>query len=240
LWVHELAAGFWQAAGGPEPCPRSLRAPLAGSGLDVTVRETAGLTVGGVRRYLLGLDIRWGRAGADRALRACLAARDGVGFIFLEAADPAEERTFSLAHELAHFLRHYCQPRQAACRRLGAGIAAVFDGRRPATPGERLGALVAGLPLGCHVHLMERDPRRALRSAEVAVAEDEADRLAYELLAPAEAVLARAGSRATAERVAEVLHGVFGLPPERAEDYARLLRPPAREDPVLRRLGLRR
>ena len=28
LWVTELAAAFWEQAGGTEPFPRTLRAPL--------------------------------------------------------------------------------------------------------------------------------------------------------------------------------------------------------------------
>ena len=56
-----------------------------------------------------------------------------------------------------------------------------------------MGALLRNVPLGFHVHLMRRGPRREVLTADVAVAEEEADRLAYELLAPAEAVLARAG-----------------------------------------------
>jgi hypothetical protein len=78
LWATDLAAAFWEAAGGPEPFPRALRGPVARGGLDLTVRDEPGLRSDGVRRYLLGLDIPWTRAGADRRLRACLAARDGV------------------------------------------------------------------------------------------------------------------------------------------------------------------
>ena len=114
---------------------------------------------------------------------ACLAARDGAGFILLDAADPPRERVSSLAHELAHFLWHYWRPREWVRKHLGPGAAAVFDGRRKATPAERLRALLSYIPLGPHVHLMERGPRREIVDESVAAAEDEADRLAYELLA---------------------------------------------------------
>src|SRR5262249_6826040 len=156
-------------------------------------------------------------------------------------ADPLGERVFSLAHELAHFLRHHWLPRRRACRRLGEGVASVLDGQRPATPGERVSALLAEVPLGFHVHLMVRGPRRAVLSREAAAAEEEAARLAYELLAPAAAVAARtrfAEGPPGRAQVAAILRRAFGLTAGHAETYSRLLVPPGPEDPLLRRLGL--
>lgn len=234
LWVSEAARAFWQEAGGPEPFPRTLRRPITLSPFDVTVKDLAGLSVRGLDRYLAGLDIVWTCDARDRPLRACLVARDGAGWIFLDATDEPGEQVFSLAHELAHFLRHYWGPRCRACRRLGDRAAEVLDGRRPPTPAERARALLADVSLGPYVHLMRRGPRRGEVSAAVAVAEEEADRLAYELLAPAAAVAAQAGAGRT--RVAEVLRQVFGLPAARAGEYSRLLLPVLVEDPLLRRL----
>jgi hypothetical protein len=193
LWVTELAAAFWAGAGGPEPFPRTLREAIARSPFDLTVKELPGLTVRRAERYLAGLDVAWACGEPDRPLRACLAAKVGTGFVFLDPDDEPRERVFSLAHELAHFLRHYGQPRRLACRHLGDGAAEVLDGRRPATPAERLRALLANVPVGCHSHLMYRGTDRRVLSAEVARAEEEADRLAFELLAPAAVVLSRTG-----------------------------------------------
>jgi hypothetical protein len=97
---------------------------------------------------------------------------------------------------------------------------------------------VADVPLGLHVHLMERGPRRQ-RRPEVAAAEREADCLAYELLAPAVEVLRRTGpaqDEAGHARVVTVLCEVFGLPEGSALDYADLLLPSRWEDPLLGRL----
>jgi hypothetical protein len=239
LWAAELAAAFWQAANGPEPFPRRLGDAIARSGFDLTEVELAALTTGGAARYLARVGWTWDGGAADRPLRACLVADAGGGFVFLDAADPPRERAFSRAHELAHFLRHYWQPRQWACRRLGDEAAEVLDGRRPPRPEERVRALLANVPLGRHIHLMERRSGRQARPAAVARAEAEADQLAYELLAPAAAVFARTGpvrGVCDRERLAAVLRDDFGLPAEQAAAYARLLVPPPVEDPLLGRL----
>jgi hypothetical protein len=237
IWVSEAAATFWDAAGGPEPFPRGLRGPLARGPFELSVKELPGLSVRGAERYLADLGIAWAYAGPDRPLRACLAACAGAGLILLDADDPPAEQAFSLAHEVAHFLRHYWGPRRRACRRLGGHILGVHDGSRPATPAEHVRALLADVPLGAHGHLMRRGPRRELAAAE-AGAEDEADRLAYELLAPAAAVAALAGHSAGRAQVVDVLRTVFGLPAAQAAEYSLLLLPPPPEDPLLRRLHL--
>jgi IrrE N-terminal-like domain len=239
VWVSETAAEFWRAVGRPEPFPRALREPILRGPFELTVKEVAGLCLRGVERYLAGLGVGWACGGPDRPLRACLAACDGAGLIFLEAGDAPGERTFSLAHELAHFLGHYWAPRRRACRRLGDGGAAVFDGKRPPTPAERARAALGGVALGVQVHWMRRGPRREVLNEAVAVAEEEADRLAYELLAPAAAVVARTGPTPERARLLAALEEEFGLPPDRAAEYGDILVPPPFVHPLLRRLSCR-
>jgi hypothetical protein len=235
LWVDQAAAEFWEAAGAPEPFPRSLRDPLRYSSLDLSVKDVAGLSLLGAERYLTGCGFAWSCAGRDRPLRACLAAARGAGLVLLDADDPPREQAFSLAHEIGHFLRHYLEPRRRACRVLGPDAQRVLDGDRPPTVAERCHALLRGLRVGPHVHLMERGPGGTPANAAVLAAEEEADRLAYELLAPVREVWARGG--VTHARAAEVLLGVFGLPPAQTDDCARLLFPPAPDAFLLRRLG---
>jgi hypothetical protein len=112
-WVAELAAAFWVEAGEPEPFPRDLRGPILRA-FPLAVLARPSLSTGMVREWLFQRRITFPLEGADQSLRACLIARDGGGFIFLDAGDEVAEQRFSVAHELAHFLRHYWQLRQQA------------------------------------------------------------------------------------------------------------------------------
>ncbi|HEY7065730.1 MAG TPA: ImmA/IrrE family metallo-endopeptidase [Chloroflexota bacterium] len=241
FWVSEAAAEFWERAGSAEPFPRNLRTPIAYA-LPLSIVLLPRLRVAGLDAWLRRLSVPCGIAVGDRPLRACLVARYGQGFIFVDGTDPADEQRFSLAHEAAHFLRDYWQPRTIAADRLGPEIFAVLDGERPPRPAERVHAVLASVQLGYHVHFMERTADGHVASADVDRAEHDADRLAFELLAPADAVLAAAAAVPPAERhaaVTRLLHATYGLPTTPAAQYAALLAPaPPRADPFLRRLGL--
>jgi hypothetical protein len=240
LWVAELADAFWKEAGVLEPFPRGLRRPIARA-LPLTVVYLPRLRLVKVRQWLVRNRVACPCHEADRPLRACLVARSGIGLVFIDGTDPEEEQRFSLAHELAHFLRDYWQPRRLACRRLGEQVAEVFDGLRPPTPGERLNALLARVRVGFHVHLMRRSGNGRFATHAIAAAERDADRLAYELLAPAESVVARghdAPGGPTLNTLVQLLQATFGMPAAQAQDYGALLLPCApRGDPLLRQLG---
>lgn len=237
-WVAGLTYAFWADAGSVEPFPRGLRRSVARA-LPVSVVLLPRLRLDGVRTWLRENGVACPCDDGDRPLRACLAACRGHGLIFLDGTDGEDEQRFSLAHEVGHFLRHYWLPRRRACQSLGTRVAEVLDGERPPTERERLHALLKDVPLGFQLHLMRRGPRREMVNAAVAQAEEEADRVAYELLAPAAEVLARTRTiqgAAGRDRLVELLQAEFGLPREQADDYGRLLLPPVRTDPLLRRL----
>jgi hypothetical protein len=234
----ELARDFWKDAGLAEVFPRDLRRAAARA-LPLGLVSLSGLWLDGVRDWLRRQGLPGLCGGGDRPLRACLVAYRGQGLVFLDAADPEDEQRFSLAHEVAHFLRDYRQPRLLACVRLGGRAAEVLDGERPPTADECLDAVLARVPLGFHMHLMDRDAAGRFATTAIAAAERDADRLAYELLAPAESVRARTGGGADRDTVGRALQEVYGLPPARAVEYAGILLPAeAPADPLLRRLGL--
>jgi hypothetical protein len=116
----------------------------------------------------------------------------------------------------------------------------VFDGKRGPTEMERVQAVLRGVPVGEHVHLLARDERRQIGAPAIASAERDADLLGCELLAPAEVVLrqTRRGSvRASRREAQRVLVETFGLPAAVAGWYAGWLYPSS-GDPLLRRLGI--
>lgn len=217
VWVRELADDFWDRAGPPEAFPRTFR--RASRAFPLTEVALPGLTLFAARDWLGRRAIRVRVPDRDRPLRGCLVSQFGAGIVFVDAADDPAEGRFTRAHELAHFLRDVWQVRRRVAAKLGAGALAVLDGRRGPTPGERLGALLTHVPAGPLIHLLGRGPDE---TPEGRAAEAAADRLAFELLAPA----AEVGSRAElVER--------FGLPPGKADEYAALLWPRVQKSRLL-------
>jgi hypothetical protein len=225
--IARAAERFWSRAGGrPTPPADMERAVLWALPLDV--QPITGLTVAHIAAWLSARGLPHPSLGPARRLRGCLLARRGQGVVFVAADDPPAEQRFTLAHEAAHFLLDYQEPRERALARLGEAIRPVLDGERPPTHQERLHALLADVPLGLHTHLMERGPDGA-PCLEAASAECDADRLALELLAPEREALALVRATqgepytARAARTADALAVRFGLPAAVAEAYARRL-----------------
>jgi hypothetical protein len=228
----ERASSFWEAAGHPGPFPRDLE-PCIERALPLPIIRRHGLRLSGVLAWLRAQGIPCAVQEPDRPLRACLFAQDGANFLFLDADDSAEEQRLSLAHETAHYLRDYWWPREQAKRRFGPDVLEVLDGKRQPRPEERLHGLLCGAHVRCRTHLLARANEGVAVGAE-ARAERDADRLAYELLAPAEVVLAEP----MRSRVALIdrLRGTYGLPRVHAATYANLLLPPVAIDPVVAQL----
>lgn len=226
LAVVTAAEVFWAEAGGGEAFPRDVRRAVARA-QPVAIVLLPALHVAKADAWLRRQGLRVAMDVADRPLRACLVAHAGNGIIFVDGADAEDEQRFSIAHELAHFLLDYQQPRRAVEERLGASALEVLDGHRPARPEERIAGILADVEVRPHVHLMGRFDELNM-PGETAWSETAADALAFELLAPWEIVaqqIARPGRTGDRAAVAGILMARFGLPRQPAEQYAARLCP---------------
>lgn len=230
VWVFELAERFWESAGPPPPFPRDLRSA-------VTYRTTLSivnrpeLSLSQVVQYLDRLHLPVPFRGLNRPLRAALYCWHGSGFLFLDSNDPPAERRFSIAHEVAHYLRDFDDLRRRAVRAIGPVALEILDGRPP-TLHERIAALLRKLSLGPHAHLMSRTGHRPAGDEE-REAEQRADQLAFELLAPAGLLADETDLSVLVAR----LETEFGLPSVAAREYASQLLPNPQIGPKFARIG---
>jgi hypothetical protein len=224
------AVTFWRQAGGPERFPRCLESAVAWA-LPVAVVKLPRLGLTELREWLAERGIPFRLNATERRLRACVLARAGCGVVFVDGTDAEDELRLSLAHEVSHFVCDYLEPRARALAALGDGARDILDGVRAPTPAERLTGLFAGIELGgAYARLMERAPTGDVARLDILDAEDRADRLALELLAPRATVLARLESKgvewhapSAVDVASNVLTRDFGLPGSAATQYGRML-----------------
>jgi hypothetical protein len=221
VWAYDLACGFWRTLGAEEGFPRTFDQVWM---LPVTVTRLPGLTLSSVRAWLAAVGVRV-EARPDRALCGCMVAARGSAFVFVDAEDAADEQRYTLAHELAHYLRDVWRPRERVERLLGPAGTEVWDGERMPTQEERLAAAIEGVDLAVRVQFLTRDGEGRPATASIAMAEESADVLAFELLAPAARLAADGEARWMKEELIERLRGEYGLPRREAMRYAERLRP---------------
>ncbi len=224
-----IAREFWNATGLPQTFPRDIEKAVALK-LPLALVKLPRVTVPVVRRWLDERRLRARVPHDRRELMGCLVAYRGLGIAFICGADPTDEQRLTVAHETAHFLHDYLLPRQEVLQTLGDGMADVLDGKRVPTPSERANAVLAHVRLGPHVHLFPRMGGAEDSDPRVAAAEDRADGLGLELVAPRERIISfvRGASEAggAADELAAGLAVRFGLP---SQVFERFIQPPRQQ-----------
>lgn len=189
--TEELAQRFWADARLPESYPRDIEHAVA-LVLPAAVVKLPRLNTTEVALWLSRNRIAAQVESQQADLMGCLIASRGHGLMFVCGGDEPDEQRLTVAHETAHFLRHYLIPRERVVQAMGQVITPVLDGDREATVEERVAGVLSGVRIGAHVHLL---PRHGVEEGRVARAEDDADDLGLELVAPRDAVLAHLRTR---------------------------------------------
>lgn len=207
---------FWERCGKPEPFPRALKQAVQFA-FPVTVIKLSKLHLDKIETWFARRNTKYRFGCASRAVRGCLIAYGGKGFIFIDDADSPDEQRFTLSHEIGHFLIDYWLPRQKAISKFGASITEVLDGLRKPSIEQRLHALLGSIHLGVYSELMTRADSVESSQSEIWNAESCADRVAMALLAPPKDVIektdvSQAKYDARIQAITRTLTDKFGLP----------------------------
>jgi hypothetical protein len=228
--IEDLAAGFWAGVDSEEPFPRRLEHAIRCT-RPIDIVRLPGLSPRAIVSWLEAQGYRFPLRARERRLNGCLLVLRGMAFLFVEEGLAADDARMIVAHEFAHYLAEYEDPRDRARRRMGPALLEVFDGERPATQAEQLQATLTGVTLGVHDHYLERHSDNTYPEP-VGQVEQTANELALELVAPTHAVLAAMRSQgplpAEAGPWETLLRERFGLPGSWARPYARQLLTAAR------------
>lgn len=221
-WLLDAVHLIWGSTDDAgEEFPRNIELALLWR-LPLAIIELPNLSGAGVVEWLAARGIQLPVHTPPGGLRGALVAYAGSGVLFLDAADDLAERRVTLAHEAAHFVVDYWQPRVELAER-APHLLAVIDGLRPPSDDDLVDALIARTPLGVQTHLFERDASGAMLTPQVKRLEQRAAQIAWEILAP-EAVIAQHISEPDPFALVRNLEVDFGLPRATAREYAHHLR----------------
>lgn len=228
--VRYWAAWFWKLAGGRTQYPADI-GYAASCALAVAVHAAPGLTVRAAVARLphFGVSIPSQFPSADRPLRGCIAVGRVGAVILVDGDDSEDERRFTVAHEVAHYILEVHAHRERAERMMDRNYLAVLYGSREPTDDECLDAWLKCVRATPFAHLMDRAPDGGHGCGQTLSAECDADTLAVEMLAPrsemARAVRAnlRLPFRRAVDEAAHAARRRYGLPPSVATEYANRL-----------------
>lgn len=176
-----VANTFWAAAETVGGYPRNIERAVALS-LPVAVVKLPKLNVQAMLKWLQRHGVHVDMRDHDNDLMGGVVAHRGYALLFVCGGDTLDEQRLTVAHETAHILEHYLRRRAQVIEALGDSVIEVLDGDRLPTTAERAQAVISGVRVGAHIHLLPRSGKK--RSPTVDRSEREAEALAMELVAP--------------------------------------------------------
>lgn len=188
-YIEQVAADFWNKSYvNYKPSPDLQRA--ISNLLNVDVITLGKLSIQKILDWFQQHQIPFKIESDERLLHGFLIAQSGVAFIFINGTDCPEERSFTLAHEIAHFIIETYIPTQQAIKKFGPSILPVLNGERSATISEQLTGVLSNISLKPYIDILDTKDLSGFDRLNIWSSEKLADQLAIELLAPRKLLLA--------------------------------------------------
>jgi hypothetical protein len=225
-YIQNIASEFWAQACQQKSPPYDIsRAVSLLFPIDIVC--LCELSLEKIEKWLEKRGIKMPIDVNDRYLHGFVLAAKGNGFIFINGTDPEDERRYTIAHEISHFILDYKLPRDKVIEKLGESIAEVIDGLREPTIEERVSGLVKNVIVRPFTHLLEKEGDGSFETISIYNSESKADALALELLAPSTEIIRLVSNEKEksifsvfSEKCVDILINSYGLPSPIALQYA--------------------
>lgn len=199
--------------------------------LPIDVISLSSLTLCKINKWLSQRKVNLSIDANDRPLHGFIVIFRGSGLIFINGTDKEDERRYTIAHEISHFMLDYIIPREKAVVKMGPHITDVLDGLREATILEKVDSIINNVAVAPYTHLLEIEGDGSFQNIKVFNSENRADALAIELLAPKSEVIKRVflttKKKLNYDQFKEVafefLINEYGLPMQIAKNYSKKL-----------------
>jgi hypothetical protein len=223
--IVQHARDFWKSAGGEYVFPCDI-AWAVNFYLPVNVVWLPELRLNSIQSWLKDNKVRFDLQIDDRPLHGFILVLRGKGLIFVNESDTEQERRYTIAHEASHYLLDYKVPKDKAVKKLGESILEVFDGLREPTREELIDGALVSVTIKPFTHLLEKK-QDGYRNPRISDAENYADQLALELLAPSTDVVKEVNPDKTKisfddfkDKCHQILRNRYLIPDPYAETYA--------------------
>jgi Zn-dependent peptidase ImmA (M78 family) len=228
-YIEKIAQDFWAQTGLIWKTPHDISCAVSLL-LPIDIVSLCELSLEKIDQWLTQRGIKIPIAVTDRYLHGFVLVSKGKGFIFVNGTDTEEERRYTVAHEVSHFILDYKIPRDKIVEKLGMEIIDVLDGRREPTIEERISGLLKNVVVRPFTHLLEKEGDGSFENSRTFDSENRADALALELLAPRTEIVNVVNKKKIKisfsvfhEKCINLLANKYGLPLPIAEQYSKSL-----------------
>ncbi|MFL5788101.1 MAG: ImmA/IrrE family metallo-endopeptidase [Flavisolibacter sp.] len=228
-YIERIAQDFWKQTGQQWIAPYDINCAVSLL-LPIDIVSLCELSLEKVDQWLSQRGIKIPIDINDRYLHGFVLVSQGNGFIFINGTDTEEERRYTVAHEVSHFILDYKILRDEAVRKLGTVVLDVLDGLREPTVEERISGLLKDVIVRPFTHLLEKEGDGSFKNSRIFDSENRADTLALELLAPHDEIThailkgnVKISFPAFHEKCIDLLVNKYRLPLPIAEQYSKRL-----------------